>query len=58
MEFLAKPLFTKLICELLSDDDYRLIQRALVLRSDAGRIIRGRGGLGLKLLKSLIKELM
>jgi len=31
--------------ELLSDDEYRLLQQALVARPDAGRLIRGTGGL-------------
>ena len=45
MEFIETPVFTKLVCELLPDDDYRLIQQALVLRPDAGKIIQGSGGL-------------
>jgi hypothetical protein len=35
MEFIETPVFTKLICELLPDDDYRIIQNALVLRPEA-----------------------
>jgi len=31
--------------ELLSDDEYRLLEVALVARPDAGRLIRGTGGL-------------
>lgn len=45
MEFIETPIFTKLVCEMLPDDDYRLIQQALVLRPDAGKIIQGSGGL-------------
>jgi hypothetical protein len=30
---------------LLSDDEYRLLQQALVAHPDAGRLIRGTGGL-------------
>ncbi|MBW1893046.1 MAG: type II toxin-antitoxin system RelE/ParE family toxin [Deltaproteobacteria bacterium] len=45
MEFIETPVFTKLICELLPDDDYRMIQEALVLRPEAGKIIQGSGGL-------------
>ncbi len=37
--------FTARISELLSDDDYRLRQQALVARPDAGRLIHGTGGL-------------
>jgi mRNA-degrading endonuclease RelE of RelBE toxin-antitoxin system len=37
--------FTARISELLPDDDYRLLQQALVVRPDAGRLIRGTGGL-------------
>ncbi len=45
MEFIETPMFTKLICELLPDDEYRMIQEALVLRPEAGKIIQGSGGL-------------
>ncbi len=45
MEFIETPIFTKLVCDLLPDDDYRLIQRALVIRPEAGAIIQGSGGL-------------
>ena len=37
--------FTARILELLPDDEYRLLQQALVVRPDAGRLIRGTGGL-------------
>jgi mRNA-degrading endonuclease RelE of RelBE toxin-antitoxin system len=37
--------FTAAILEHLSDDEYRLFQTALVARPDAGRLIRGSGGL-------------
>jgi mRNA-degrading endonuclease RelE of RelBE toxin-antitoxin system len=37
--------FTARIVELLSDDEYRLLQQVLVARPDAGRLIRGTGGL-------------
>jgi len=45
MEFIETPIFTKSICELLPDDDYRMIQQSLVLRPEAGKIIQGSGGL-------------
>lgn len=39
------PIFSRLIQELMSDDQYRLLQEALITRPDAGAIIRGSGGL-------------
>ena len=45
MEFIETPIFTKLICELMPDDEYKVIQQALVLRPEAGKIIKGSGGL-------------
>ena len=45
MLFIETPIFTKLVSELLPDDDYRKIQLALVLRPEAGKIIPGSGGL-------------
>jgi mRNA-degrading endonuclease RelE of RelBE toxin-antitoxin system len=37
--------FTATILELLSDEEYRLLQQALVARPNAGRLLRGSGGL-------------
>lgn len=37
--------FTTRICELVSDDDYRLFQLELVRNPEAGRLISGTGGL-------------
>ena len=37
--------FTARILELVSDDEYRLLQQDLVARPDAARLIRGTGGL-------------
>ena len=45
MVILETHAFTARILELLSDDEYRLLQQALVARPDAGRLIRGTGGL-------------
>ncbi len=45
MLFIETPIFTKLVSELLPDDDYRKIQLALILRPEAGKIIPGSGGL-------------
>jgi mRNA-degrading endonuclease RelE of RelBE toxin-antitoxin system len=45
MLFIETPVFTKLVTELISDDEYRKLQLALVLRPEAGKIISGSGGL-------------
>ena len=45
MVFVETPIFTKLARNLLPDDDYRVLQQALVLRPEAGDIIPGSGGL-------------
>ena len=45
MLFIETPIFTKLVTDLIPDDEYRKIQLALVLRPEAGKIIRGSGGL-------------
>jgi hypothetical protein len=45
MVFIETFIFTKEIEPLLSDDRYRMLQTALMLRPDAGDLIRGSGGL-------------
>ena len=45
MLFIETPIFTKLVCELLPDDDYRMIQQALFFRPETGKIIKASGGL-------------
>ncbi len=45
MVFIETSIFTKEIKQLLSDDSYRMLQTALMLRADAGRLIKGSGGL-------------
>ena len=45
MVIVETQLFTKLVKELMSDEDYRALQEALVNRPDAGDLIRGSGGL-------------
>jgi mRNA-degrading endonuclease RelE of RelBE toxin-antitoxin system len=45
MIFIETPLFTKLIQELLPDENYRLLQQTLILRPEAGDLIQGGGGL-------------
>ena len=45
MIIIETPIFTKLITELMNDDDYRQFQEALVFRPDLGDLIRDSGGL-------------
>jgi mRNA-degrading endonuclease RelE of RelBE toxin-antitoxin system len=42
--FIETRLFTKLVLEYLSDDDYASLQEALICDSDAGPVIPGSGG--------------
>ncbi len=39
------PVFTRRICELLPDDEYRRLQLALVLRPEQGSLVPGGQGL-------------
>ena len=45
MEIIETPTFTRLIGQLMDDDEYAKLQLALVLRPDWGRVIPGSGGL-------------
>jgi len=45
MVIIETSIFSRLIQEMMSDDDYRLLQEALITRPDAGAIIKGSGGL-------------
>ena len=45
MRFVETLIFTKAIGPLLSDDEYRSLQAALMLRPEQGALIRGTGGL-------------
>ena len=45
MEIWETPVFTRQVVGALSDDEYRRMQLTLVLRPDAGPIIRGSGGI-------------
>ena len=45
MIFIETPIFTKLILNLIPDEDYRSLQQAILLRPEAGDIIVGSGGL-------------
>jgi mRNA-degrading endonuclease RelE of RelBE toxin-antitoxin system len=42
--FVETSLFTKLLGEYLSDEDYRALQNHLVLLPESGAIIKGSGG--------------
>ncbi len=44
MIFIETSRFTKLLPDYLSDDDYRGLQSHLLIKPDAGNIIRGSGG--------------
>ena len=45
MVIIETPIFTKRIQELISDEEYRLLQMYLANRPDAGKTIVGSGGL-------------
>ena len=45
MDFIESNIFTRLVLELLSDEEYRLLQTSLMLLPEQGAIIRGSGGL-------------
>ena len=45
MVFIETPTFTKLITQLLSDDEYQKLQKTLLLNPAKGVLIRGSGGL-------------
>ena len=45
MEFIETPVFTRLILELITDDEYRELQNVLVENPERGDIIRGGGGI-------------
>jgi hypothetical protein len=45
MRFVETPVFTRAIEKVLDDDRYQLLQLALLVRPELGRVIRGSGGL-------------
>lgn len=45
MVIVETQIFTRLIRELMSDDEYRSLQEALISRPELGALIRGSGGL-------------
>jgi hypothetical protein len=44
MVFVETKLFSQLVKEYLSDDDYAKLQECIMLNPEAGKIIRGSGG--------------
>ncbi len=44
MEFIEAPLFTKHLPSYLNDDEFKELQRALLMNPDAGDMIQGTGG--------------
>ena len=45
MHIIETPIFTRRVQEILSDEQYRLLQTYLINRPDSGKIIPGSGGL-------------
>lgn len=45
MEFIETPTFTRMVTELLSDDEYREMQNVLVEDPARGNLIKGGGGI-------------
>jgi hypothetical protein len=45
MRFVETPIFTRMVRDLMPDDQYRELQLALLLRPDQGSVIPGSGGL-------------
>jgi hypothetical protein len=43
--FIETTLFTSLVSEYLSDEEYHEMQNYLMIRPDAGKLIRGSGGI-------------
>lgn len=45
MMIIETPIFTKLITQFMSDDEYRALQEALIMRPELGVVIKNSGGL-------------
>lgn len=45
MEFIETPTFTRLVTQLLTDDEYRDLQNVLVIDPERGDLIQGGGGI-------------
>ena len=43
MEFIETPTFTRIVTELLSDDEYRELQNILVEDPGRGNLVKGEG---------------
>ena len=44
LTFVETKLFTRLVHDYLSDDEYGRLQQALIVSPEAGRLVRGSGG--------------
>lgn len=42
--FIETKLFTKLVQDYLSDEEYRLLQQALIINPDSGAVVKSSGG--------------
>ena len=45
MEFIETSIFTKQVQKLISNESYRMLQSSLMIKPDAGAVIKGTGGL-------------
>lgn len=45
MRIIETPIFTRRVKSFLSDEEYRELQNSLIAKPDAGKIIRGGGGI-------------
>ncbi len=45
MEFIETPTFTRMLVELLTDDEYAGLQCVLLVNPEAGDIVKGGGGI-------------
>ncbi len=45
MEFIETPTFTRMVLEMLSDDEYRSLQHLLLENPERGDLIKGGGGI-------------
>jgi len=45
MVIIETAIFSRIIKEMMTDDEYRELQEALVIRPDSGNLIRNSGGL-------------
>jgi hypothetical protein len=45
VEFIETPTFTRLVTQLLDDDEYRRLQNTLLADPESGDLIRGGGGI-------------